>query len=1066
MAMPGHTLPLGGHSAVTTAGRVAAGSDRPNRRVGAITGALLLVASRSGRWQMTSFGILGPVHAMAGERRLPIGGPRQVKLLAVFLLRPNLAVSTDELIDTVWGSARTGAANRLQMAITRLRKALEPLNGDAAPRIRAVGGGYVLTVAPGELDAEVFRTRLTNAREAHAAGELQHASDLLSSALLLWRGPPLADVAFEDFAQAEIRHLEELHLEALEARAEVGLDLGHHHQLIAELEALLTRHPTRERLAAQLMLALYRCGRQSDALGIYQRTRERLAEELGIGPGPALQELQATVLAQSPTLVRPTGQSSPAPLDHASFTDLVARKPLVARPPSPSTPTVGREHEIRAVGELLTREDVRLVTILGTGGVGKTRVAVEAARSLARSFRDGTCWVELAGVTSPSDVASSVARALAISSLPSEDSRDALCRYLVNKRLLLVVDNFEQVLEAATLISELLAEASRLTVLATSREALDLAAEHRFALRPLPVPQISDEVSLAEVESSEASELFIAAARRRDAQFTLTPETAPAVAKISRLLDGLPLALELAAARTGTFGVDELSAQLEEAAVDLAGGPRDAPSRHKTLRETIDWSYRLLDQAQASTFARFGVFAGGASLDAAMAVTCCDAGRLEALVAKSLIESRKRPDASARFVMLEMIREYALEVLSASSQGEEARRRHLEHYLRVAERTVQHISTHRESAAMATIDSELDNLEAALRWALEHEPRTALRLAGALGDYWWVRGTRDGLTWIDAAIGAAGEAAPASDRARAQLARAYQFQLRRRDHQAEEPARAALEIYRELDDHAGMSDAYEAICWVRGPRATEDPEYRELAEAACRHARLAGDDGRLGNATIRLLSALPPEERPAVLTEVSKLLTRTGNYRALAIAHNNAGWLAIEADRPHEALEFLATSLRAGETIDLTRSIMTTCGNIGLASLFVGDLPAARAAFVRQLKLCLGHAFPRGADEGLAGIAALCASEGRHEPAARMLGTAHTLGFPEPGEKWLAERLEREYFTPAIARCGADAWRRDEELGGLLSYEAAITYALKHAAELRAGGAAERPANAEADPVR
>ena len=629
-----------------------------------------------------------------------------------------------------------------------------------------------------------------------------------------------------------------------------------------------------------------------------------------------------------------------------------------------------------------------------------------------------------------------------------------------------MLDNFEHVLEATALVSEILAATSDLTVLATSREALDLAAECRFVIPPLAVPRISHDLSLDEIESSEASELFVAAARRRDSQFELTRDAAPAVAKISRLLDGLPLALELAAARTTVLGVHELAAQLEEAAVDLRGGTRDAHKRHKTMRDTIDWSYRLLDQAQAQAFVRFSVFAGGATLDAAVAVTTATTDVLEALVAKSLIDRRKRPDGQIRFVMLETIRAYALELLGADPHQEEVRQRHLEHYLEVVEHAVRHISTHGERTAMTTIDSEINNLEAALRRALEHAPVSALRLVGHLGDYWWLRGDPDGLTWIDAAIGAAGDAAPIADRARAALARAHQLQLRRRGPGVYDAARTALELSRELGDHAGMSDAYVAILWAGGAEGTGGKEYRELVEAARRHAQMAGDDFRLGNASIRLLSSATREEGLGLLAEVTELLVRTGNYRGLAVAHNNAGWLALKAGRPQEALGMLATGLRAAESVGAILDTMLIYGNIGLASLFAGDLDNARAALVRCLTLCLDRAFPRGADEGLAGMAALCSSEGRYESAARMLGAAHALGYPEPDDKEVVERLEREYFAPARERYGTEAWRLEEELGAALSYDAAITYALKQAAGPHAGATLARGVGAAADPLR
>ena len=256
---------------------------------------------------MGGFRVLGAVEAWTDEQQLMLGGRQQVVLLAFLLLHANHAVSADEVTDAVWGSKRDGASKRLHMGVFRLRKALAPLDGEDAPRLRTVRGGYLLAVGSGELDAEVIAGRVRDGRHALEDGDPKRASALLAEALELWRGPPLADVAFEDFARAEIRHLEELRLVALESKIDADLQLGRHLELAAELEALLAQHPTRERIAGQLMIALYRSGRQADALDVYQRTRAQLADELGLEPGPALKALQTQVLEQD------RGLDSPVP---------------------------------------------------------------------------------------------------------------------------------------------------------------------------------------------------------------------------------------------------------------------------------------------------------------------------------------------------------------------------------------------------------------------------------------------------------------------------------------------------------------------------------------------------------------------------------------------------------------------------------------------------------------------------------------------------------------------------------------------------------------------------------
>jgi DNA-binding SARP family transcriptional activator len=333
---------------------------------------------------MVRYAILGPVELWEVERRIGVGGTRQVALLALLLVNANRAVSTDRLIEALWGDLRrTGAVKRLRVAITRLRRTLDPDRAQDESVLRTVPGGYLLAVAPGELDAEVFARRLAEGREALQVGEAARARDLLAEALGLWRGPTLAEVAYEEFAQPEIRRLEELRLAALEARVDCELQFGQHGGVIAELEALVAAHPGRERLVGQLMLALYRCGRQGEALDVYARTRAYLSGELGLQPGPALQALQADVLAQSSALFTEpgavTGRSAGS--SHVVAAPAVLALPRSLQPPLDS-PFVGRQAEVAALRRHWTqvRGWARSVVVIGgDAGIGKTRLASEVA---------------------------------------------------------------------------------------------------------------------------------------------------------------------------------------------------------------------------------------------------------------------------------------------------------------------------------------------------------------------------------------------------------------------------------------------------------------------------------------------------------------------------------------------------------------------------------------------------------------------------------------------------------------------------------------------------------------
>ncbi|HTT29619.1 MAG TPA: BTAD domain-containing putative transcriptional regulator, partial [Solirubrobacteraceae bacterium] len=371
---------------------------------------------------------------------MTLGGPRQVALLAFLLLNANRAVSADAVIDAVWGEEPDGAPKRLQMAVSRLRRALEPLDRPDGPRIRTVGGGYLLSLAPDELDAELFAERVRDGRRALEHGDADRAAELLNQALALWRGPPLADVGFEEFAQPEIRRLEELRLVALETRIDADLELGRHAEVIGELEGLPAAEQTRERFAGQLMTALYRSGRQSDALEVYQRVRATLDEQLGLEPGPALKALQNQILAQDSSLDRHDAPS-------------VARSNL----PTPANPLVGRTQEMSRALELLTGREVRLLTLWGPGGSGKTRLALEVAAAMVGRYRDGVWIVPLAPIPDRSVMVAEVSRVLEVAPAPGESPEQALVRALSARELLLVLDNFEHLTDASAVVADVLA---------------------------------------------------------------------------------------------------------------------------------------------------------------------------------------------------------------------------------------------------------------------------------------------------------------------------------------------------------------------------------------------------------------------------------------------------------------------------------------------------------------------------------------------------------------------------------------------------------------------------------
>ena len=969
------------------------------------------------------------------DRVLALGSPRQRALLAVLLVHRGEPVSTERLIDELWEEQAPASATKIvQGYVSNLRKVL----GDGL--LLTHGHGYLLTPKPDQTDLDHFESLVVDARRAVQEGDARSGAARLREALGLWRGPPLADFAYESFAQPEIARLEEWRLSALEDRMDVELALDDPAALVGELDGLVREHPLRERFLGQLMLALYRAGRQVEALEIYRRARVQLADELGLEPGPALKKLQMQILEHTPGL-----QASSLP-DADTDRLLAASAPANERKvfPRPPTPLIGREQELAAVCRLVADPDAPLVTLTGPGGVGKTRLALEVVRELEPSFPDGVGWVELAAVVRPHDVGSTVVRALAVTPLQGESPRLALCRYLASKRLLLAIDNFEHVLEAAELVAELLRACPGLALLVTSRETLNLAAEHRVIIAPLAVPAI-DTVTLDEIESTAGSALFLAAARRHDNRFLLSPTAAAAIADICVRLDGLPLALELAAARTAVIDVEELAARLGEAVTDLGVGARDAPDRQRTLHATIEWSYRMLDPSLQRSFVKFAVFAGGATLEAALAVTGADIETVEALIAKSLIYRRRQADGVTRLLMLETIRQHALGQLAADPEQHAVHRRHCEHYLQLAEQAVARLSTLDEQTALAVLDAEIDNLRSALQWAFQAAPETSLRLAGELGSYWRLRPDIEGLQWLGTALRVAGEHAPLTDRARAVLRHADQLSFHNEGSAAIDGLTAALALYRQADDHAGISETLSTLAIAVGVFDDDLAGERRYAQEACDHARIAGSDALLGRALGRL-AAVSGDRRRAILEQAAELLIPLGDYRQVASVYSSAAYVALSEDRVAEATSLLDTALTALGRIDDPWETMITLSNVGLARLFAGNIDRARNAFERALRLCTQHVIDRIAGESLAGLAAVAAAEGRDERAARLRGAAHTSGYPPATfDRKIDDRLERDYLAAARIRYGT--WRDAERAGEECSLEHAIAYALGERSE-------------------
>jgi predicted ATPase/DNA-binding SARP family transcriptional activator len=976
------------------------------------------------------FRILGTLEVRADGGPVALGGAKPRGLLAVLLLHPNEPVSAERLALALWGEdAPAGAVKTIHVHVSRLRRAL------ANPGVLATTpAGYLLRVAPDELDADRFERLSAEGHEALADDRPERAAITLREALALWRGPALADLAFGAFAQAEVARLEEERLSALEARVEADLALGGHAELVGELQQLVALHPLRERLHGQLMRSLYGSGRQADALKTYRDARDVLVERLAIEPGPELRALERAILMQDPVL-------DPAP--RARRVVRLHERATAARIIAPATPTVGREGDLMRLRGLLSEAGNRLITVVGPGGVGKTRVASELARAAADQFGDGVYLVSLAEVRGHGDVASTIARQLDVTPMPPESAQEGLTRHLGDRELLLVLDNFEHVLEAAPLVAQLLAATTELSVMVTSREPLRLRAERLYRLEPLALPAVEDDAERARVEEAPAVALFLAVARARDPSFVLDELNAPAVARVCRRLDGLPLAIELAAARVGLLTVPELADRLRKGLDALGSAPRDAPPRQRTLTATLEWSYTLLTADEQAALAGLAVFAGGCTLDAAQAVTGASLEVLEPLVEKHLVVHRPAQDGRARLVLLETVGDFAHARLDERADCDAVRRRHCNHYLALAERTARELERSDPPALMAALDREVHNLRAALSWALEQrDALSTLRLATALREYWHRRGPREGARWLRAALALPGDHVPASTRAAALGACAFCLVDPGTLEDAEAAARESLELARSIGDVAQCAASMTALAAAALEAHRPADGYRYATEAEQLAHEAHAERMRTIALDIRALTAPTFGETLALGEQAAAAHRRAGSARGLALLQTGLTYNALLQGEHAAAERLTPDALRAAETLGDPFVLSAAHGNEGLVSLLTGDVERASEAFTRELELANEYQYARVFYEGVSGLAGVAAARGEDELAARLSGAAEASGR-ERHPPALARQLEAGFFAPARARLGEQAWRDAHATGAALTPRQAVETALQ-----------------------
>lgn len=970
------------------------------------------------------FEVLGPLTVRTQDGvAAPAPEPKVRALLAALLVRVGRPVPVDTLIDDLWGDRPPASpVNSLQTKVSQLRRTLEAAEPGGRGLVVHGPAGYALRIPPEHVDATAFETLISRAYATDTTdstgADTRTKASLLADALALWRGPAYADFRDADFARAAVTRLEEQRLTAQETLAELRLAHGEHAVLADDLAPLVAREPLRERLRASHLRALYRSGRVAEALDSYRDLRLRLAEELGIDPSPELAELHEAMLRQEEERGPQGAEAATSP---KVSTDVAVNRPLTNLP-AQVTALIGRDGEIARIRDLIATE--RLVTLTGPGGVGKTRLALESASGLTDAFPDGIWLAELAGTRS--EVAPTVAAALDIrDDAPAEPGEEVgegkeapasaartpvarLARALAGRRLLLVLDNCEHVLgPVADLVAELLRQAPHLHILTTSQESLALTGETVEAIAPLG--------------EEDAVRLFAARAAATAPGFALDDANRESVALICRRLDGIPLAVELAATRVRALGVHALADRLHDRFRLLNQVRRDAPARQRTLRAMIDWSWELLSPPEQRALRQLAVFDGGFTLahaEAVLAQTTPQAppqpppqtppeddvlDLVTRLVDRSLLAPTTTDAPELRYRMLESVTAYGLERLDDAAETAEARRRHARHFAAFAERAAAALRGPDQRLWLRRLDHETVNLRAALNWTTtDSDTPTALRLVNALTWYWFLRGRlREAMRSLDQALNlplslppdlspspppptASGhdEAGPLLSARTAAASAHAAFALL-----AGEPACA----HRNACERAETTSADARSRWLLAfARCGFDHTPREAArvDALLAEFRAAGDRwGEAATLSTRATRALYRGDLPALrrdATRSAELFHELGDRWGQLQASEQLGVLAEIAADYEEAARLQRDGMRRAEELQLWTDLSFRLSRLGRIALLTGDDPAATAFHER---------------------AAALAAQQSHRPAQQFAETGLAIGARRRGDLDAAEKL-------------------------------------------------------------
>ncbi len=936
------------------------------------------------------FSVLGPVPAWTADgREVDIPEAKVRALLGALLADAGRAVSVDRLVDALWGEQLPrNPAGALQTKVSRLRRALRSAEPGTEALVESTHHGYRLRIDPESLDSRRF---VGLAAAAAEQPDLRTRSALLTDAVALWRAEPFSALGTPQTVHAAAEHLSEQRLTVLEMLAETRLNLGEHHAVADELAEVVARHPLRERLRALQITALYRAGRQSDALAVYDQVRRQLADDLGVDPGPELAALHQAVLAHAPALGVPPARTA-AP-DWRS-----------ARNTAPSTALsdlIGRRDAVSAVCDLLSTH--RLVTLTGPGGVGKTRLAQEAARQMATDLPDGMHMVGLAG---SAEATEQIGAALGI----REEGPAGLEDALRTRRMLLLVDNCEHLIEsAAEAVRQLLAAAPGLTILTTSREPLGLAGESVWTVPPL--------------SQQDAERLFAERAASAAPGFTATAANAPSVAKVCRRLDRIPLALELAATRVRALGVEELAVRLDDRFRLLSGGARGVPPRQRSLRAVIDWSWELLSEQEQHVLRSLAVFTGGCTIEAAEAVCpggLAVLGALIRLVDCSILTAADGP----RYLLPETVAAYAQERLSETRETPALHLRHHAHYAELAARTAAGLHGPEQHRLLALRDPEQANVQSALARAVHRKDTDqALRLALDSAWYWYLRGRLGEARRSFADVLSLDEGDAGGLRAQAVLWHAGFAHLTGRT--ARSPAPAPVP-----ETGSGSGDA--RAQWFLGHaclKAGEDlPRSEALVDRALDGARSSGDQWGIAAAqSSRSVHALLRGDLRAARSRAEEahliFVELSDNWGQLQTTYPLASLAAIAGDYAM-ATRLHQEGLRLAQDLGFPAEAADRISGLGRVALLTRDFAKADELHRKARALAAEHGYSAGEVHAEIGLALGARRQGDFDVAEQLLDKTlawHRETAFGPGPALLLAELgflaeQRGDATEALAR--------------------------------------------------